>query len=75
VISERLPPDKLYKYRSLAGDSRRYLEAILRDCKIYFASAADFNDPFDSRVHMTFGGSPTQMRNYLVGIFRRFRRG
>ena len=73
MVAARLPPDKLYKYRSLVGDSRGYLEVMLRDCRIYFASAADFNDPFDSKVHMTFGGSPTRMRNYLVGIFKRFR--
>lgn len=40
-------PAKLYKYRSLDGDSFRYTQSIIRRNEIFFSKLRRFNDPFE----------------------------
>lgn len=51
-------PDRLYKYRSLAGESRGYTSQIVKDGYIYYASPGELNDPFDSKFSVNMDGAP-----------------
>ena len=44
-------PDVLYKYRVWEHD---YHKRILTEDEIYFASSADFNDPFDCAIPIRY---------------------
>ena len=46
---ERDHPTALYKYKDISGDGIEHVECMLRDNKVWFASALSFNDPFDCR--------------------------
>jgi len=49
---------RLFKYRSLLGESREYTSRIVTRRHIYYAAAHEFNDPFDSRVSVNMDGAP-----------------
>jgi len=49
-VSRKLPPDKLYKHRSLAGDQLNYTEAIFARRQLWVSSSAQLNDPFECRA-------------------------
>lgn len=72
---QRSIPDILYKYRSLSGQGRDYVRQTIVENKVYFSSPSKFNDPFDCRVHMTFGGSDQDWKDYLVELFEKNRPG
>ena len=42
-------PDKLFKYRSLAGDNFRYTQEIFTRNELHCSSLRAFNDPFEGR--------------------------
>ena len=54
-------PARLYKYRSLAGDSRNYTHSAIVDTEIYFPRYRDFNDPFDCRLNVRADGNDDLM--------------
>lgn len=66
-------PDVLYKYRSLSGESRKYVRQTIVENKVYFSSPAKFNDPFDCRVHMTFGGSNRAWKKNFMAFLKKHR--
>lgn len=66
-------PERLYKYKSLQGESRRHVEQMLRHSQIYFCSPSRFIDPFDSRVHLVFPEDPASYRRYVICLLRNFR--
>jgi hypothetical protein len=43
----KLGVDKLYKFRSLEGESKGWTLDIIRNSRLYFARPDQFNDPFD----------------------------
>ena len=45
-------PKKLYKYRSLEGDSFKYTQAIFVRRNIYLAKVDQFNDPFEGKFRL-----------------------
>jgi len=48
----------LYRYRDLVGDRAERVKQIMVDSKLYFASSADFNDPFDCKARFRGDLSP-----------------
>lgn len=54
-----LPPI-LYKYRSLNGNSQERTLDIIQNCRLYWPSPIDFNDPFDCRPLHIYEGTPSQ---------------
>lgn len=56
-------PNRLYKFRSLtSADDLKFTKDIVVGNRLYFASAATFNDPFDSVPNVTLAGSGTKIR-------------
>lgn len=52
--------EKLYKYRSLSGSSKRYTEAAIRKQEIYFSPPSAFNDPFECRCIVDLSSTDEQ---------------
>jgi len=53
-------PPTLYKYRNF--DARgRYLK-LIQDGELWFSSAREFNDPFDSALHYQYNDNPLGIR-------------
>ena len=68
-------PRVLYKYRDLSDeDNRRYVRETLLENKVWLSSPADFNDPFDCRVHMSFNGSEKAWKESMAGMQRKYSR-
>jgi hypothetical protein len=55
-------PRHLYKYYSF----NEYTEAIFTHNQIYFAAPAKFNDPFDSKIDITYDGTSQQRKQFLL---------
>ena len=66
-------PDVLYKYRAFSGQSHEYVREIILDNTVYFSSPAKFNDPFDCRVHTSFGGTHRAWKKYFMGLLKKYR--
>lgn len=60
--------DYLYKYRSLEGPGRLYAERLLVHNEIYFASPAEFNDPFDSKARLSGCVTDRQFRKVYLNV-------
>ncbi len=58
-------PEKLYKYRSLAGDSGRHVGRTLFEGEVYFGSARRFNDPFECLPALILDGTEAQKTQYF----------
>ena len=65
--AENPPLGILYKYRAW---DKSAIE-ILTLNKIWFASAKDFNDPFDCRVNFDMNPSNEEKRKYIRGLLER----
>jgi Protein of unknown function (DUF2971) len=68
-----MPPDVgrpryLYKYRSLAGSSRAFSEALIKRSEIYFAKPEELNDPFDCRPHNTMQSTTAERKAFLTWV-------
>ena len=59
--------DVLYKYCAF----NEYTENIFTHNEIYFAKPKEFNDPFDSRVGLSYDGTEEQWKNFLEGWYRK----
>lgn len=53
-------PPGLFKYRTVSENTRK----IIADSALYFASPADFNDPFDFLPHVSVAGTDKQRRDF-----------
>ena len=55
-------PEKLYKYRSLSGDSFKYTMDILLNNRIYMPSRKSLNDPFEGvqNINLGMSGNPSK---------------
>jgi hypothetical protein len=49
---------RLFKYRSLSEDGRKYTSRIITDGQIYYAAPKQFNDPFDCQFCINMEGAP-----------------
>lgn len=58
-------PEKLYKFRSLAGDSGRHIGRTLFEGEVYFGSARRFNDPFECLPQFILEGTAAQKTQYF----------
>lgn len=55
-------PDVLYKYRPIwPGEARCYTERIFTRLELYFSLPAQFNDPFECRIRLSFLASPADL--------------
>lgn len=69
-------PDTVFKYRPTSGlDGRpnEFTLDLIRLGQIYFASAREFNDPFDSALGYSFDDSDHAKRKWVMGMLRRTR--
>ena len=58
-------PSKLYKYRSLAGESFRYTQSIFARNELHCSSLSAFNDPFEGYFALVMPShAPEQQRQY-----------
>jgi hypothetical protein len=60
----------LYRYRDLVGLRAEWVRQIIVDSQIYFASPAQFNDPFDCRIRFRTEGSFDELRGNLDQLMR-----
>lgn len=66
-----MPPVKLYKYRSLSGDSFKYTQSIFLRREFLLPKISTFNDPFEGRFsieHNTHG----QIQDFGFGPYNTF---
>jgi hypothetical protein len=67
-------PSRLYKYRSLMGESRDHTRRAIVDTEVYFSRCTQFNDPFDCRLNVR-GETDDKLRRQMdtvtesIGIF------
>lgn len=61
----------LYKYRSLSGDSSRYVERILLHDELYFPRPIQFNDPFDCCPVLSLQATDKEFADYLDDMYKR----
>lgn len=61
--------DTLYKFRSFCGPSRRWVRQILKNSRIYFSSASQFNDPFDVAPIFRHRGDPSDPK-YVAALLK-----
>jgi len=47
-----MPPEKLYKYKSLEGDGFKHTQGIFATSKIYLPHVNQFNDPFEGKFRL-----------------------
>ena len=57
----------LYKY----GKFDEYTENFFTHNEIYFSSPNGFNDPFDSKLHLTHDGTMKECKRYLCEQLQR----
>ena len=65
-----MKPTHLYKYRTLDNVSLSYVEQTIRQNEIYFTSPAQFNDPFDCKVHWSFKTDDSIFRKYYHRLLK-----
>jgi len=58
-------PEKLYKFRSLVGDSGRHVGRTLFEGEVYFGSSRRFNDPFECLPAYVLEGTAAQKTQYF----------
>ena len=60
-------PDVLYKYYAF----NEYTEKIFTFNEIYFSSPNEFNDPFDSKLHLNYDGTLKERKRYLCKLYQK----
>src|SRR4030042_874793 len=67
VTKHIIDPNVLYKY----GKFDEYVEKIFTHNEIYFSSPDGFNDPFDSKPHLTDYGTLKERKLYLCKMYQK----
>lgn len=67
VTEHIIEPNVLYKY----GKFDKYTEKIFTSNEIYFSSPDEFNDPFDSKLHLTCDGTMKERKHYLCKRYKK----
>jgi hypothetical protein len=75
VVAEKKIPDHLFKYRSLAGDTREYTRRLIVNQELYFPAPADLNDPFECKPHLDSGVTAEEKKRYVKGLVNRWSEG
>jgi len=57
----------LFKY----CEFNEYTEKVFTHNEIYFSSPYEFNDPFDSKLHLTCNGTMTEIKRYLCKQYQK----
>lgn len=63
----------LYKYYPFNEDNSIYIERIFTHNELYFSLPDKFNDPFDSKVHLSYDGTKQEWRCYLRDLYKKYR--
>jgi len=63
VTEQIIEQNVLYKYYEF----NKYTENIFTHNEIYFAKPKEFNDPFDSKVGLSYDGTEEQWKRFLEG--------
>lgn len=58
-------PDLLFRFRSLNGESKKYVKKSVIDSELYFAAPADLNDPYDCQIALDTSGTDLEWRTHL----------
>ena len=58
-------PDLLFRFRSLRGESRKFVEKSIVAGELYFAAPEDLNDPYDCQIALDTSGSDVEWRTHL----------
>ncbi|NJL29870.1 MAG: DUF2971 domain-containing protein [Thermoanaerobaculia bacterium] len=66
-------PNVLYKYRTLSGEGSTWVRQTIVENEIYFSSPSRFNDPFDCKVFMSFGGSSRTWKKHFMALLKKNR--
>lgn len=75
-LFDELPPERLYKYRSLSeGDIRTRTLDIIQNNRLWFAAGTDLNDPFDCRPVIRVESDPAVREHYFRRIINSNHRG
>lgn len=64
----RLPPARLFKYRSLPRpktEEEEHRRAEIVESQLYFAPPSELNDPFDCKPSWTLDASPGEIEDYV----------
>lgn len=59
------PPLRLYKYRSLRGETKIFSRSLVTLAEAYFAKPHELNDPYDCRPHNTWQSTAAERRAFL----------
>ncbi len=68
-----VPPRLLYKYRSLVGKNRAFVELIFDSHQLYFAEPAELNDPAESHFDVSLDAEPADLFAHFVDYFQNHR--
>ena len=71
----RTVPRYLYKYRSLAGDSKEFTRDLIINQNLYFPAPADLNDPFECKPNLETLATIDQQKRYAAGLVNRTQAG
>jgi hypothetical protein len=58
-------PDLLFRFRSLRGDARKYVERSINNNELFFAAPDDLNDPYDCQIALDMSGTDLEWRTHL----------
>ena len=58
-------PDLLFRFRSLRGESRKYVEKSIVASELFFSAPEDLNDPYDCQIALDTSGSEIEWRTHL----------
>ena len=71
-LADTAPPEWLYKYMRVSSDEDlRRLREILIDRRLWLASPASFNDPFDCKRWIPLGGNDYHRLRWYKELIRR----
>ena len=69
-VCEVVAPTRFYKYRSVSGQSKQWTESILMRNELFFATKAQFNDPFDCRPRFVTEATVAEKCRFLKGALK-----
>ena len=71
MVETDASPEHLYRYRSLAGQQKKWVKDSIVNSLHYFSSPNAFNDPFDCRPVFRLDGHKEEVIKYYEGVISR----
>ena len=62
-LMERMPA-RLYKYSGISGKRRNRVHDLIVESSLYFARPSSFNDPFDSKIPVSYAASELVIKQF-----------